>query len=124
MRIISLTLLVLIAILMGMLISGEAKEIYEIKQTTVEQFPYCKSIDLQIYNATVDVRYTPELEANGRAWDGQYLIEIRNPRIETLSHEATHVADYIVKNNGLEGYEARAYLVGYITGELYRCFHK
>lgn len=100
-----------------------AHAIKELKQNTPETFPYCTNIEVKIYNATIQVRYVPQIEENGLAFRRPYSIHIKNPRIETLAHEATHIADFIYEDKGLQGYEARAYLVGYITGELYRCFH-
>lgn len=42
-------------------------------------------------------------------------ISTERRRIETIAHEASHVAGWIVGQCGLEGTEARAYLVGWIS---------
>ena len=113
----------LLSVFAGYWIGNEDKELHKVSVSIEEPVPNCTSIPLDIYNTHINVAYVPDMDASGRAFGGEYTIHIKHARIQTLAHEAMHVADFIIEDRGLTGYESRAYLVGYITGELYKCFH-
>jgi len=123
MRTTLLLTIALISVFAGYWIGHGDKELGRISALSVNPLPNCSSIPLDIYNTHINVVYVPDMEVAGRAFGGEYTIHIKHARVQTLAHEAMHVADFIIEDRGLTGYESRAYLVGYITGELYKCFH-
>lgn len=85
--------------------------------------------DVSRYRNTTLLKYRPELgtfeEACGALHSylhnvtGSHIILHHDAPLSTVAHEVSHFIDKIIREAGIDDTETRAYLMGYVMGQLY-----
>jgi len=85
----------------------------------------CDTIYVDVYGVAIKVVQEPKLNLAGefRYNNGTYIINLIVRDVQVMAHEASHASDFILRQRNIKDEEARAYLVGYITQELFNCIN-
>lgn len=93
--------------------------------STVISVRKCTHIEIPLFNTRISVTSFDRPHAGSFTSNKDrepYIINIVDPNPGTFAHEATHAMQAIVASRGIKDDETEAYLVGFITRELIKCY--